>query len=151
MRVRRTVLFPILVSSLVATMIAAPAPATAQTRIERWRGKLLSFVNDYRAEHGVRRLRENETLSRKAQWHSVRMARRRQLFHTRDLKSKVRAWDPTMWGENIGKADSIWRVYKMWIWSSGHRANLLKRGYRRTGIGIVRARGYYWITMIFYG
>jgi len=46
---------------------------------------------------------------------------------------------------------SVWRVFKAWVRSSEHRANMLNRRYRRTGIGVARAHGYLWITMIFYG
>jgi uncharacterized protein YkwD len=35
--------------------------------------------------------------------------------------------------------------------SAGHRANILKRGFRRVGVGAVKARGCMWVTVIFYG
>jgi uncharacterized protein YkwD len=35
--------------------------------------------------------------------------------------------------------------------SAGHRGNILKRAFRRVGIGVVRARGSTWVTVIFYG
>jgi uncharacterized protein YkwD len=43
------------------------------------------------------------------------------------------------------------RLRTLWMRSAGHRANILKRGYRRIGIGVVRARGLFWVTTIFYG
>jgi uncharacterized protein YkwD len=35
--------------------------------------------------------------------------------------------------------------------SAGHRANILKRGFRRVGVGAVKAGGCMWVTVIFYG
>lgn len=148
MRSRRVIL--LLAFSLVAVLLTAPR-ATAVTQVETWRAKLFGFVNGYRVDHGLKPLQENETLSRKAQWHSIRMARRQRLFHTQDLERKLSAWDPSLWGENVGAGDSIWHVYKKWTSSAPHAANLLRKGYTHAGVGVVRAHGLYWITMIFYG
>jgi uncharacterized protein YkwD len=35
--------------------------------------------------------------------------------------------------------------------STVHRSNILRAGYRRIGIGVVRRNGRYWVTEIFYG
>jgi uncharacterized protein YkwD len=143
-------LFALLSIALVAALVVTPS-ASAATKVETWRAKLFGFVNGYRVDHGLRPLRENEALSRKAQWHSIRMARRGTLFHTKDLERKLSTWDPRIWGENVGAGDSIWHVYLKWVNSYAHRANLLRKGYTHAGVGVVRARGLYWITMIFYG
>lgn len=140
----------LLAALLLGTLATAPQ-ASATAKVERWRAKMLDFVNDYRVDYNLKPLRETGSVSKKAQWHSIRMARRSRVFHTQDLERKLATWDPTMWGENVGAAGSIWGVFRQWQKSAPHNANLLRRGYRRTGIGIVRARGLYWITMIFYG
>jgi uncharacterized protein YkwD len=35
--------------------------------------------------------------------------------------------------------------------SADHRANILRRAFRRVGVGVVKARGSVWVTVIFYG
>jgi uncharacterized protein YkwD len=46
---------------------------------------------------------------------------------------------------------SVWRVFKAWTRSSDHRANLLKPGYRKAGVGVVFGHGSCWVTMIYFG
>jgi uncharacterized protein YkwD len=136
--------------ALVATLallIPAPSPAEATTG----RAKMFRFVNHYRSEHGRRPLRQSADANRIAERHSRLMASDRTLFHSSSLWMKLRAHDPSAWGENVGMAWCVWRVYKMWTHSDDHRANMLARRYRRAGVGIARANGVLWITMIYYG
>jgi uncharacterized protein YkwD len=120
-------------------------------RPARARAKMIHFVNHYRARHDVPLLRMDRDVVRIAQRHSVRMASSSTLFHSSDMWTKLRTQNASCWGENIGMGPSVWRVFKAWVHSSEHRANMLNRRYRRTGIGVARAHGYLWITMIFYG
>jgi uncharacterized protein YkwD len=39
------------------------------------------------------------------------------------------------WG--VGTAGEARRIVKLWLASPGHRANLLRRGFRRIGVGAV--------------
>jgi uncharacterized protein YkwD len=73
------------------------------------------------------------------------------IFHTAKLYRVVRTYRPSAWGENVAKCLSLRQVRAMWMRSAGHRANILKRGYTRIGIGVVKARGYVWVSAIFYG
>lgn len=136
---------------VVMLVVATAAPGVAGTRAQRFRAKLYGFVNDYRADHGRVKLRDDRALSKLAWRHSLRMAKQRRLFHTADLNVKLRSWKVTVWGENIGAGPSIWGVFKMWTKSDAHRRNLLDTRFRRSGVGIVHTRGGYWITMIYYG
>lgn len=133
----------------VAVAISLAAPATASTRIARH--KMFHFVNDYRREHGRRALRESKDVDRLAQHHSVQMAKQRKLFHSSSLSTKLRAHDPSLWGENVGMGVSVWSVYKAWTRSTDHRRNMLRRGFRKAGVGVVWSHGAWWVTMIFYG
>jgi len=133
----------------VAVAISLAAPASASTRIAR--SKLFHFVNDYRRQHGRHALRESTDVDRLAQRHSEAMATQRTLFHSSSLSTKLRAHDPTLWGENVGMHISIWKVFKAWTRSTEHRQNMLRRGFRKAGVGVVWARGVCWITMIYYG
>jgi uncharacterized protein YkwD len=115
----------------------------------RARAKTIHFVNHYRSQHGIHKLRMRRNMVRIAQRHSHKMARSHTLFHSTDMWSKLR--NATCWGENVGMGSSPWRVFKGWVRSAEHRANMLNRRYRGTGIGVVRAHGVLWITMIFSG
>jgi uncharacterized protein YkwD len=144
---RRTLLpVPFLVFALLLTLWAGPA--TAGDRAERYREKLLGFVNDVRREHGIKALGELSGLSDLARDHTLSMARQRRLFHTNDLGKKVQAWRPSTWGENVGVGPSIWRIVQMWERSSEHYAIMVNRSYRRAGVSVVYARGAYWATLI---
>jgi uncharacterized protein YkwD len=135
------------ITLVVILVVAALPPATAMTRREH---RLLHMVNELRARHGLVRLRNDPDLTTEAHKHSARMARQNTLFHTQDLRSVVgRRADA--WGENIAKARTVRKLFRLWAHSSAHRANMLSNRYRRAGVGIVEARGYLWATMIFYG
>jgi uncharacterized protein YkwD len=112
---------------------------------------MLSFVNHYRVHHGRRHLHHNRDVDRLAQHHAKKMSSARVLYHSSSMWTKLRGHHARCWAENIGMGPSVWRVFKGWVRSSEHRSNMLNRHYRRTGIGIVRARGAYWVTMIYYG
>jgi uncharacterized protein YkwD len=137
---------------LVATiLVAVPlATATAGTRSTTARKKLFGFVNDYRARHGLVRLRNDQELSTYAWNHSLAMARQKRLFHSTNVTSKIDGRVRT-WGENIGYGPGVWRIFREFVKSSAHRANLLGAKFRHGGFGVVRTRGAVWVTMIFYG
>lgn len=138
---------------LSAALISAPlaGPAHAGTRAERYRAKVFSFVNHFRAHAGLGALRDAPKVDELAWKHSLHMARERRLFHTSDLTQKLRHLKPSAWGENVGVGPSIWRVFKMWCDSAPHRANMLNGRYHAAGVGVVYAHGGYWLTLIFYG
>jgi uncharacterized protein YkwD len=140
----------VLVASILLVTFL-PAPASATTRLERYRHRLLSMMNNFRVDHGVPRLHERSSLSDDAQRHTVQMASQNRLFHSPDLWGQVRTYDPHAWGENIGYAGSISRVVQMWKRSAGHRHNMLSRSFDRAGLGVVRRGGVYWITVMYYG
>jgi uncharacterized protein YkwD len=135
---------------VVAVLVAgASSPVDANT-VSR-RDRMLQLLNQTRRTHGLPVFRLNVTLSNFAWRHSGRMADRNQCFHTVDLFSAVRAYDPVTWGENVGAAGTLRRIRTLWMGSGGHRDNILNPHFRRIGIGVVRARGLMWVTTIFYG
>jgi len=144
---RRSPLLIAVIAVAMAVSLAGPASASTGTA----RAKMLHFVNDYRREHGRRALRENRDVDRLAQRHSEAMATQRVLFHSTSLSTKLRAEDPSLWGENIGMSASIWNVFTAWTRSTEHRQNMLRRGFRKAGVGVTWSHGECWVTMIFYG
>jgi uncharacterized protein YkwD len=134
--------------ALVAIMVAgAVAPAQAAGL----RGRMLQKINRVRVNHDQHRLKLNLRLSHDAHTHSRRMAARNGIFHTSDLASRVRPFGATSWGENVAKAGTLKRTKVLWMHSSEHRYNMLHASYRRAGVGVVSARGWLWVTVIFYG
>lgn len=123
-------------------------PAEALSRLEH---RLHRRVNVARQNHGLRRLRASAWLSRKARGHSIRMARRGSLYHTRCLSCMFRSRRWSRIGENVGLAATVQRVHRMMMRSSSHRSNILGRGYRKIGVGIKKNRRGVWVTEIFWG
>jgi uncharacterized protein YkwD len=136
----------LVVAVLVAGM-SSPVHADDVTR----RDKTLHLLNQTRRNYGLRVFRLNADLSHFAWQHSRRMADRNECFHTVDLYGAVRSYSPSTWGENVGEAGTLRRIRTLWMGSAGHRANILNPRFRRVGIGVVKARGVMWVTVIFYG
>ena len=79
------------------------------------------------------------------------MCRRHSIYHTGDLYSLVRRYNPRTWGENVGMAGTLRRMERMFMASAPHRANILNSAFKRIGVGVQRANGYAWVTLDFYG
>lgn len=116
-----------------------------------YRARVFKLVNEFRRSHGVAAVHDSYDVNQLAKRHSRAMADKNLLFHSYDLGSKLRTKDARMWGENIGAMWSVRSTVRAWINSSSHRKIMLTRGFRRAGVGVVVARGHFWITMIFYG
>jgi uncharacterized protein YkwD len=117
----------------------------------RIRAAILCLHNQIRAEHDLSALRENKRLRKAALGHSKDMVRDSFFEHTtpegvtmvdRILKAKyVRDDEGWILGENLawgtGSLGTPRGAVDAWMNSPGHRANLLKGGYREVGVGIV--------------
>ena len=143
---------PLLLTAFAVLIVSlAMQPTDASAGSVRARAKVFAMVNQYRHQHGLASLKKNRAVDRTARHHSQAMASQRLLFHSGSLRTKLRSFHPSSWGENVGMGPSVWRVFKAWTRSSTHRANMLNRRFRHAGVGVVRSHGAYWITMIFYG
>lgn len=142
---------------------APPAPAAkgcagasaAPRALTLWelRGAVLCLVNRARERRGIAPLRENQALRRSATRHSADMVARRYFGHEgprggsmteRAARSGYLARPSTYsLGENIGGGvgrhfGSPAAVYRSWMGSPSHRANILSPGFRDLGVGVVR-------------
>ena len=118
-----------LLSCAAAVALAAPAQA-APSDMER---RLVEKINDARAAHGLRQLRISSRLGDSASDWS-RHLMRRDAFHHGSLRSgtgEVLAWGTCRWFTPA-------RAVRMWLNSSGHRALLLRPGFRAVGTGWTR-------------
>jgi uncharacterized protein YkwD len=112
---------------------------------------MFNILNRVREHHGLRPLHLNLDLSGTARHHSRRMASDGTIFHTSNLYAKVRAYGADWWGENVAAAGTLKRTRTLWMHSAEHRANILCRHFDHMGVGVVRAHGFDWVTVIFYG
>ena len=119
----------------VATLAgpAAAGPTAAEADVIR-------AVNEARAAHGLRVLALDVRLERAARNHSRSMIRSGSFAHG-DVRRRLAAVGVrgSVYGENlawgVGSSASAAAVVQMWLNSPPHRANLLRPGFRRLGIG----------------
>ncbi len=136
-------MFAELTLCMALSLLAADGPAnetpaaqqTSQRPVEEKKFELAQIereivqrTNAQRARYKLAALEVDEKLVASARGHCRWMTRNRTLRHSR---ARV--------GENIafGQADAV-EVVADWMRSSGHRANILDRGYRRIGVAAFR-------------
>src|SRR5215210_1805628 len=125
------------VALISASVLVAPAADARPTRAET---SLLQTVNQVRAQHGLAALRLDVRLERSARAYSAYMLRTGTFAHG-DFRSRIARYGargPAV-GENlawaVGSNGTAEGVVRMWLASPSHRANLLRPGFRRIGIG----------------
>ena len=119
-----------LVCCVAATATAAPVQAAEPTTMER---RLVERINDARAAHGLRALKIGARLNQGARSWS-RYLLRRDRFHHGSLSpgmGEVIAWGTCSW---FTPAQAV----RLWLGSPGHRALLLRPGFRFVGTGWTR-------------
>jgi uncharacterized protein YkwD len=124
--------------------------APSAENLEQIRAAIVCLHNQVRAEHGLPTLKGNSRLRRAAEGHSADMVSAKFFDHTtprgvtmvdRILRVRyVRSNQGWLLGENLewgtGRLATPQGAIDAWMDSPGHRANLLKRGYRDMGVGI---------------
>ena len=118
----------------------AGATAAQARGLSSSESSLLSQMNAVRASRGLPAQRLDYHLVRAARGHSADMMRRQYFAHGAVLGRAVAAGARgPLFGENLAWASGLtaqW-VVNAWLASPEHRAVLLRRGFRRVGIGIV--------------
>ena len=132
---------------LAATSLGAAPPAGAAMR----RTKMLAWVNHARTDHHVHKLSMVRPVVGLAHDHNEAMARKRRLFHTSDLGDRLRFVDWHSWGENVGAGVTPYGLFRAYMASPEHRANMLSTNFDRVGISFIERDGILWSTLIFYG
>jgi uncharacterized protein YkwD len=111
---------------------------------------IVCLHNQIRGQNGLPLLRGNSRLRRAAEGHSAEMVRGRFFQHTSpsgaDMVDRilgagyVRSDQGWLLGENLewgtGSLSTPRGALDAWMRSPGHRANVLKSGYRHLGVGI---------------
>jgi uncharacterized protein YkwD len=162
----RQLWFPILMGLLclgTTPAVAAPAATGRQTRTAvtmsstEFESRLLVRTNARRQARGCRALRWNAALTLAARRHSTRMSDQRLLSHrlagepglgTRATRAGYTNWhllaENLAWGQSSPRA-----VFRAWVHSAPHRANLDNCRLRDVGFGVVILNGRPWVTADF--
>jgi len=130
---------------LIQTGAAAPQAMklTQAVKLTQSERSLLAAVNGVRAAHGLGRLRVDPALQRVARAYSATMIRTSRFTHG-DMGRRIAASGARgpAFGENLawgtGPYASAKSIVGSWMRSPGHRANLLRPGWNRVGIGAVK-------------
>jgi uncharacterized protein YkwD len=134
-----------LLVAFAATLLLLGAGAAHAASLTRTETRLLALVNSARAHYGLRPLRVDWTLEAAARSHSVEMVRTNSFGHG-DFSRRIRAFGVAgrTFGENIawgtGTDGRAAAIVQGWLASPPHRANLLRPGFRRIGIGAIGGR-----------
>lgn len=134
---RKTQILTIFAAGISAFLLVPSAFAASNASAET---SLLRAVNQTRAAHGLGPVRLDATLRRAARSHSVDMLRRNFFAHG-DFGGRMasfRARGPVV-GENLAWGSGSYAepgtIIREWLNSPAHRANLLRPGFARIGIG----------------
>jgi uncharacterized protein YkwD len=126
--------------SLLAVLLVACSPEETSHALA---------VNAFRQANGVPALGWDDTLYAKAHAWSQQMADAGKISH-----STLRDGAPADWrilGENVAVNSSLEGAMTALENSPSHRANLLDRRFTRGAVGVVFAKGVYWVTEEFVG
>lgn len=146
MRRRRFVLLTT-VAAFLAPGVAYAAPVTVSTAtttaLTSSESSFLRAVNRARESRGLSRLRVDGALTRAARYQSRVLLARSVLDHG-NFAWRMQRFDARgpVWGENLAWGSRArarpGAIVRAWLASPGHRANLLRPGYRRIGVGTAK-------------
>lgn len=127
--------------AIESTTIASPAsPAAAAAKEKRYERKLRAYTNKARKNHHRKVLHRKKCVDRFANRWARKMARRQAIGH-QNLGRIMRTCDLRRVGENVAfDTRGPKSMFRGWMHSSGHRANILQRRYRLLGVGVARDR-----------
>jgi uncharacterized protein YkwD len=132
--------------SIVLGAVAPSAHATWTPRLD-----MLGWMNTARSNRGSVVLDPGWRLRKLANAHSRQMADAGRIFHTGSLSSKLTFVSWSVAGENVGAGGSMRALFEAFMKSDAHRDNILRRAFRRVGIGVHAQDGFLWVTLIFVG
>jgi uncharacterized protein YkwD len=142
--------------SLLVGLLAflAPSGSAESYTPSSYTSRLLTLLNQARADHGLHTLTlASGTTTVATNW-SAYLAQQNALQHNPDLRHQLETHgspDWTSYGENVGQGltndpDGLWRAY---MESPEHRANILLPEFRYVGLATVFDGGNAWNTFDF--
>jgi uncharacterized protein YkwD len=110
--------------------------------------QMSDLINQARASYGLAAYQQNMSLHSKASAWSVKMAQDGRLSHSNLAEGNPYAWRRL--GENVGYGADVTTIHNALMNSSGHRANILDRGFQYYAVGIYTdGAGRLWVTQEF--
>jgi hypothetical protein len=107
-----------------------------------------SRTNAERSSRGIRTYAVRSDLVAVARRHAARMAARGSIYHNPNLAGEVSGWQAV--GENVGMGGDVASIHQAFMNSSGHRANILDRGFTEVGMGTATdSQGRLYVTQVF--
>jgi uncharacterized protein YkwD len=159
-RIRKVCTIGTISAAFALLSLQIPPASAAETcwRLHNTETALKRETNESRHNHGRARLPLDQDLSKVARIHSRKMADAGYAFHTPGSRfgTLLRgSWSEVH--ENVGMAEAlnadptrdIARLEREFMNSPTHRQNILTKGSRYIGVGIVRAGGFYYVTVLF--
>lgn len=141
-----------LLASLLASLVTVPAPTQAAPSAAAYLAEARKYTNHERTIRDRRALTNSECLGKLARAQAARMAKAGKIYHSTQFNSFGRTCGLSTWGENVAQApgsDTGRYVVKMWMGSSGHRANILNTRFTHFGMGAAYRNGAWWVVQIF--
>ena len=144
-----------LAATLLAPMTAATAAPTAATGSNAcWtykasEKKFAAKANAARDRLGLGKFKLDPELSKVARKHTQEMIRANDLFHTTSDQLRARVTNWSLLGENVGVGSSVDSLHTAFMNSPAHAANILHALYKFQGVGVAKANGRMWVTVIF--
>jgi uncharacterized protein YkwD len=109
------------------------------------------LMNSERVGAKRKRLRMNPDLVEVARAQSGDMASSGSLFHNPDLAADLQGVSWSIAGENVGVGGSVESLHDAFMNSAPHRKNIMRKAFRRVGVGVVISDGRIWVTVVFAG
>jgi hypothetical protein len=152
MRTRLAAVVGLAVLMAIAALLAPSA--SAESSSSAFGGRLVTLINQARAQHGLKALTVTSGTSTVATSWTQHLDQQQALSHNPDLGHQLETHGSPNWtayGENVGdgptsSADTLFQAYMN---SPEHRANILGSAYRYLGIGVVFDGSTAWNTLDF--
>lgn len=152
LRRKLTVTAGLALSALLVLGIV-PVRPTANAAEFGPRREMLSLTNTDRDAHDRADLAFAAELSRYAKQHSQAMADAGYIYHSTEdeMRSAFANYNWTIGGENVGVGGTLESLEGAFMASRDHRENILRPEFNHAAIGVARADGRVWVTVLFYG
>jgi uncharacterized protein YkwD len=138
----------LLISSFLLLLLVPARHALAADVTEE---SFRSLMNAERVERNRGRLKMQEALVAVARQQSGAMANSGSIFHNPDLANDLNQVSWSIAGENVGVGNSVDSLHQAFMNSAPHRKNIVRRVFKRVGVGVVTADGRIWVTVVFAG
>ncbi|MDQ3952475.1 MAG: CAP domain-containing protein [Actinomycetota bacterium] len=133
-------------SALAPSGLSDASANSPQYRYRKSEKCFMRKINRVRASHGQRRLNWDKQLGYVARRHARTLARHGGVWHDQNLGHRVTRWRSL--GQNTGAGGRCKRLFRSFMGSAPHRANILGR-WRFIGVGTKRKNGRLYVQQIF--